>query len=92
MATRPKIKDSWQRAEVVFELLVFGVIIGIVEDIVAIRLVTDTPITWTVIGIVVLVTVPFAILGEVVFDNIDFANFLRESIGMLPARDQNNNP
>jgi len=63
--------------EIVFELLVFGIIIGIAEDIVAIKLATSEPITWSVVGIVVLVAIPFAFLGEVVFDRIDFANMFK---------------
>lgn len=64
-----------------FELLVFGIIIGIVEDIVAIKLATDQPITWNVIGIIVLVAIPFAVLGEVVFDRIDFARIFQARFG-----------
>lgn len=59
--------------EVIFELLIFGIIIGLIEDLLVVKFATGHPITLKVVGIAVLVTVPFAILGEVVFDNIDFA-------------------
>ncbi len=65
---------KWKRIEVIFELLVYGVAVGVLEDIIAIKLATGEPITWKVVGIVVMVAVPFAVLGEVVFDNIDFAS------------------
>ncbi len=74
-------KNKWQKLEVLFELLVFGIAIGIVEDIIAIKLATDAPITWHVVGIVVLVAIPFAILGEVIFDKVDFARILKKLFG-----------
>jgi hypothetical protein len=73
--------DKWKKLEVVIELVVFGIIIGVLEDIIAIKLTTGEPITWGVVGIVVLVAIPFAILGEVVFDNIDLAKYLKRWFG-----------
>jgi len=73
-----KESDVWHKAEVIFELLVFGIIIGITEDLLAIKLATDDPITWKVIGIVVVIAIPFAILGEVIFDRIDFAKIFKK--------------
>jgi len=69
--------NRWQKLEVFLELLVFGIVIGIIEDLIAIKLATGDPITWHVIGTVVLVAIPFAILGEVIFDRIDFATILQ---------------
>ena len=68
---------NWRKAEVTFELLLFGIIIGIVEDLVAIKLATDAPITLRVVGIIILIAVPFAIFGEVIFDKIDFAKIFK---------------
>jgi len=76
-----KEDKKWQRLEVFLELLIFGIVIGVIEDLVAIKLVTNEPITWRIVGIVVLVAIPFAILGEVVFDNINFAKYLRKWFG-----------
>jgi hypothetical protein len=68
-----KMARNWKKIEVIFELLIFGIIIGIIEDLLAIKFATGEPITLKVIGIVVLIAIPFAILGEVVFDRIDFS-------------------
>ncbi|MBT4334301.1 hypothetical protein HOD61_00600 [archaeon] len=54
--------------EVFFEFLIFGVIMGVAEDLLAIVLSTDAPITWSVIWIVIGVTIPFAALGELIVD------------------------
>lgn len=75
-------KNKWQKLEIVFELLIFGIVIGIAEDIIAIKLATDAPITWRVVGVVVLVAIPFAILGEVIFDRIDFAKIFKKCFGV----------
>ena len=70
-------KNKWKKIEVIFELLIFGILIGIAEDILAIKLATDQPITLKVIGIVILIAIPFAIIGEVIFDRIDFAKIFQ---------------
>ena len=69
---------NWRRLEVIFEFLLFGIVIGITEDLVAIKFATHEPITLRVIGIVVLVAIPFAILGEIIFDKIDFAKIFKK--------------
>lgn len=71
------IKISPRKLEVMLELLIFGILLGITEDIIVVLLVTDARITWHVIGIVVLVAIPFAIVGEVLIDNIDFVSLFR---------------
>jgi len=70
---------NWKKIEVIFELLLFGIVIGIAEDLVAIKIATKEPITPKVIGIVILIAIPFAIIGEVVFDKIDFAKIFRRT-------------
>lgn len=57
-----------KRLEVFLEFLIFGVIMGITEDLIAIKLVTDEPITWKVILIITLVAIPFAAIGELIVD------------------------
>ena len=69
--------NKWERAEVIFELLIFGIVIGIAEDLLAIKLATDQPINLKVVGIVLVIAIPFAIIGEVIFDRIDFASIFR---------------
>lgn len=67
----------WKRLEIFLELLIFGIILGIVEDLIAVRLITGEHLTWRSVGIVVLVTIPFAIIGEVLIDQIDLVKILR---------------
>lgn len=57
-----------RRVEIFLEFLVFGVAVGIIEDLLAIGLATEATITWEVVGIAFLVAVPFAFLGEVIVD------------------------
>jgi hypothetical protein len=71
----------WRKIELVVELVIFGVILGVIEDIIIIRLISEHPITWRIFGIILMVTIPFAILGEVVFDTIDFSRYFRRWFG-----------
>jgi hypothetical protein len=64
--------------EVILEFLIFGIVIGVVEDLIAIKVTTEETITWSVIGIIVLIAIPFAFIGEVVADQIDFAAILEK--------------
>jgi len=57
--------------EIFFEFLIFGVIMGITEDIIAIVLATDAKLTWQVFAIATAVTIPFAIIGELIVDKPD---------------------
>lgn len=70
-----------KRLEVFLEFLVFGIVIGVIEDIIAVKLATGEPITKEVFGIVVLVAIPFAILGELVVDRIDFVKLFKKWSG-----------
>ena len=62
---------NWRRLEVFLEFLIFGVIMGVVEDLIVVTLSTGEPITWKVIGIVILVTIPFAAVGELIVDRME---------------------
>ena len=53
-----------ERVKIFFEFLVFGIIMGLVEDIIAVMIVTGEPITLKIVGIITLVTIPFALVGE----------------------------
>ena len=59
-----------RRVEVFLEFLIFGVVMGIVEDMIAVVLSTGQPITWHVLVIVTLVAIPFAAVGELIVDRI----------------------
>jgi len=72
-----KIK-RFHKLNVFLEFFIFGVVMGVVEDLIVIGLVTGEPITLEVIGIVTLVTLPFAILGELVVDRKDWARLFRK--------------
>lgn len=61
-----------------FEFLVFGIIVGTIEDLIAVKLTTGHPLDLKVIGIVVLVSFPFAFLGEIVVDRINFTQMFEE--------------
>ncbi len=66
-----------KRLEIFFEFLIFGVIIGIVEDLVAVKLATGEKITLRILGIIILIAIPFAILGEIIVDKIDFVKLFK---------------
>lgn len=72
---------NWQRVEVFFEFFAFGVVVGVAEDLIALRVAAQEPITWKVVGIVVLIAIPFAILGELVVDRIDFVKLFKKLLG-----------
>jgi len=67
-----------KRLEVAFEFLIFGIVIGIIEDILAVKLVTGQSITWRAIGIIILIAIPFAIIGEIFADKIDFVKIYKK--------------
>ncbi len=63
---------SKKRLEVFLEFLLFGVVVGVVEDIIAVKMTTGASITAETVGIVVLIAIPFAFLGEILVDQVDF--------------------
>ncbi len=67
-----------KKLEVMFEFLVFGVVVGIIEDLLAVFFTTGQTITWTTFGIVVLIAVPFAVIGELFADNVDFIKIYKK--------------
>jgi len=68
-----------RRLEIFIEFLVFGVIMGVVEDLIAITLVTGATITWRSILIIILVAIPFAVVGELIVDRMEFPRKKRKS-------------
>jgi len=61
-----------KRLEIFLEFLIFGIAMGIVEDLLAIKISTGELITWEMVIIVVLITIPFAIIGELIVDRISW--------------------
>jgi len=72
---------NWKKLEVFLEFLIFGIVVGVIEDVIAVTVATGEPITWKIVGIVVLIAIPFAFIGEVVADQIDFSAFLERKFG-----------
>lgn len=60
-----------KRLEIFLEFLIFGLVMGIVEDLIAVKIVTGETLSWNVIGIVALVALPFAIIGELIVDRVN---------------------
>lgn len=71
-----KKKTLAKRIELIIEFAVFGIIVGVIEDLIAVKFATGEPITMKIVGIVVLITIPFAIISELIVDNIDIAGFV----------------
>ncbi len=69
-----------RKLEVMFEFLLFGIVFGIIEDLLAVWLVTGERITGSVIWLVVAIAIPFAIIGEIVADNINFVSIFEKII------------
>ena len=61
----------------VIEFLVIGVLFGLIEDIIAVRAVSEVMIDLKVIGTVLLVAIPFAVISELVVDHPRFWEVLR---------------
>ena len=62
---------NYNRLEVFLEFLIFGILMGVVEDSIAVTLITGEPITLKSIFIITLVAIPFAAFGELIVDRID---------------------
>lgn len=69
-----------QRIELMLEFLVFGLVIGVTEDLLVAYIVTGEGITWGIFGIVVLIAIPFAIIGELIADNINFTELIEKYV------------
>jgi hypothetical protein len=67
-----------QRIELIFELVVFGTILGVIEDIIAIKATTDAVITIKNFFVVLAIAIPFAIIGELAITKIDFTKIFNK--------------
>lgn len=89
MSKRRRRKESKaKRYEVMFEFLLFGIVIGVTEDLLAVHITTGEMITWEMIGIVIMLAIPFAIFGELVADHVDFVKVYQRITGKrrMPRR------
>ena len=53
------------------QFLFLGIGLGIVEDLIAVYFVTGEPITAKIIALITLITIPFAVFGELVVDKVN---------------------
>lgn len=61
------------KAELFLEFLSFGVAMGIIEDVIAIKVTTGETITLQIFAIVILVALPFAVFSELIVDRFKIA-------------------
>lgn len=61
-----------ERLETFLEFLIFGVAMGVTEDFIAITLATEATFTWKTVVIIVLVAIPFAAIGELIVDRVEW--------------------
>ncbi len=66
-----RLKWHWRRF---FEFFFVGIVMGIVEDLIAIMATTSATVTLDMVYIVALVSLPFAIFSELFVDMIEFEN------------------
>lgn len=65
------------RLKRLLEFFVIGIIFGVTEDVLAVLIATDAELTFELVGVVVLIAIPFAILSELVVDHPRFLHFDR---------------
>jgi len=68
-----------EKTERILEFIVIGLVMGISEDLLAVWLSTGEPITWNVLGVVVLIALPFAFISEYI---VDHPKFWRTAFGI----------
>lgn len=76
------------------EFLIIGVVMGVVEDLIAIKLATDAAFDPRVLGIVVLVAIPFAAFSELIVDREDFLHLhrLASRVQRILKKDESSTP
>jgi hypothetical protein len=81
---------KWKRLEIMFEFLLFGILIGIAEDIIAIKLTTGASITPRMIGIIMLIAIPFAIIGERIAEKVNLARTFKKMSDNMNHKNRKN--
>lgn len=61
----------------VVEFLIIGVLFGLIEDLIAVRAVSDVVIDLNIVITVLLVAIPFAVVSELIVDHPRFWEVLR---------------
>ncbi len=67
-----------KKLELFLEFLLFGLLMGITEDIIAVKAATGASITLSTIIIITIVAIPFAIVGELLVDRQDIIKIPRK--------------
>ena len=57
-----------KRLEIFIEFIIFGVLMGVVEDLIAVKFATGHSIEARTVLIAFLVSIPFAAIGELIVD------------------------
>jgi len=58
------------------EFLVIGVFMGVLEDLIAVLVATDSDLNFRILWVVLLVAVPFAFISEIVVDHPRFWGYV----------------
>ncbi|MCF6276428.1 MAG: hypothetical protein L3J07_01120 [Candidatus Magasanikbacteria bacterium] len=56
----------------ILEFVLIGVVMGTVEDLLAVVLATDATFSWRIMWVVLAVSIPFALITELVVDHPGF--------------------
>ncbi len=68
------------------EFFIVGVILGVVEDVIAVTLATDSEISLKFLSISFFVAIPFAIFSELIVDHDKFRQLLRKMFNKARKR------
>ncbi|QPV63484.1 hypothetical protein I7X12_02285 [Halosimplex litoreum] len=63
----------------VLEFFVVGIVFGVTEDVLAVLIATDAELSAEIVGVVVVIAIPFAVLSELIVDHPKFLTFERLS-------------
>lgn len=74
-----------ERTARLIEFFSIGIVMGVTEDLIVVVAATNEEITLQMIGIIVLVAIPFAGLSELVVDQEGFAYFERIAVWLATA-------
>jgi hypothetical protein len=75
-----KVDKKYKKFEILLEFIIWGVLLGIVEDLIAFSLSTGSPIDSKIILKTVLIVLPFAFIGEVLIDQLKLPKLVYEKI------------
>jgi hypothetical protein len=68
------------------EFLIIGVLFGVTEDVIAVALTTDAEVSIEMIGLILLIAIPFAAISELIVDHPDFLHFEKLASRLQNAR------